>query len=673
MSPQDRRIGVDVGGTFTDVVTVRDGLVAVTKVPSTPGDPATAVHDGVATAVDPDAPIVPLAHGTTVATNALLEGTWAEAALVTTDGFRDVLEIGRQHRPELYNLAQERPAPIVPRSRRLTVAERLDERGDPLEPLTDDEIATVATRIREIDPEAVAVSLLFSFEDDEHERRLVAGLRDHGVSVPISRSSTIHPEIREYERSVTTAVNAALQPVVSTYLDRLTDRLADHVSGITMMQSNGGIASAAYLAGRPVHAILSGPAAGVEGALYTARSLGISDVITMDMGGTSCDVALAADGEATISTEVQVGPYPVAVPMIDVHTIGAGGGSIAWLDAGDALRVGPRSAGAEPGPICYGRGGTDPTVTDAQAVLGRLDPTRIATGDAVTGESLANAVAEPLSAVDDDPDTVARGILTVADAAMARAIRVVSVERGHDPRGFALVAFGGAGPLHAPSIARTVGIPRVVIPPYAGVLSALGLLVADRVLDRSTSHVRPLADVDPEAVEDRCRAFEVETRKILTAEGVSADRISTSRTLDLRYLGQAYEVQVPAPSPIDAPAVTACADRFHDAHEQQYGHATRTESIELVTIRVRTVATVDPPSLVHTGGTDHVDDAVRTTRSVVFDERHPTPVYEREQLPVDGCLDGPAIVEGLGSTTVIPPGQRGIVHDTGALVVEVEP
>ena len=673
MSTHDRRIGVDVGGTFTDVVTVRDGAVSVTKVPSTPADPATGVHDGVTAAVDPDTPAAPLAHGTTVATNALLEGTWARTALVTTAGFRDVLEIGRQNRPELYDLAQDRPAPIVPRSRRLAVAERLDERGEPLERLSDDAIASVADRLREIDPEAIAVSLLFSFEDDEHERRLAAGLRDHGLEVPISRSSEIHPEIREYERSVTTAVNAALQPVLSSYLERLTARLADHVTGVTMMQSNGGTASASYLADRPVHAILSGPAAGVEGALYTATSLDTADVITMDMGGTSCDVALATDGEATTSTEVQVGPYPVAVPMVDVHTIGAGGGSVAWLDAGDALRVGPRSAGAEPGPICYGRGGTDPTVTDAQAVLGRIDPDRIATGEAVTGAALAEAVADPLPAVDDDPDAVARGILTVADAAMAGAIRVVSVERGHDPREFALVAFGGAGPLHASSIAETVGIPRVVIPPYAGVLSALGLLVADRVIDRSASHVRPLDEVNPEAVEDRCHSFEEETRATLSAEGIADDRIRTARTFDLRYLGQAYEVQVPAPATIHTATLAACADRFHEAHERRYGHAARSEPIELVTIRVRAIATVDPPQLVHEGTANRVADAVRTTRSVGFDERRETPVYERRRLPVDGRLDGPAIVEGRGSTTVIPPGQCGTVDDTGALVVEVEP
>ena len=496
----DPRVGVDVGGTFTDVVAVRDGELSVTKVPSTPAAPADGVLDGLdamaeTAGVAPDA-VGFLAHGTTVATNAVLEREWAETALVTNEGFRDVLEIGRQDRPALYDLTATKPEPVVPRDRRFEVPGRLDERGRELEPVDEEAVQAVAGAIEDTAAETVAVSLLFAFEDEAHERR-VAELLEAATGLDVSRSSTVLPALREYERMLATALNAALVPVMGAYLGGLGPRIDERgfATELAVMQSNGGTIAAERAAAEPVRTLLSGPAAGVRGAAYVAETAGEPDVLTLDMGGTSCDVSLVRDGEPTVSREVTVGDYPVRLPMVDVHTIGAGGGSIAWLDEGGALRVGPRSAGADPGPICYGRGGTEPTVTDAQSLLGRLDASRFAAGaldvDRATVEDrFAEQLAEPLG---QSVEAASRGVLEVANASMERALRVVSVERGIDPRELGLVAFGGAGGLHATALAAGLGIPRVLVPRAAGVLSALGLLVGDVVEDLSTSRVRPWA------------------------------------------------------------------------------------------------------------------------------------------------------------------------------------
>ncbi|MFB6125874.1 MAG: hydantoinase/oxoprolinase family protein [Halolamina sp.] len=700
------RVGVDVGGTFTDVVTVRDGRVDVEKVPSTPADPAGGVLDGLdaalagggsdeegasdasadAAATDagglaPDA-VAFLGHGTTVATNAVLEGEFAETALLTTAGFRDVLEIGRQDRPDIYDFAASKPDPVVPRDRRYEVAERVDERGEVLEPLADDEVRALADDLRDVD--AVAVSLLFPFENDAHERRIRELLGEEGVDAAVSLSSVVLPEIREYERTLTTALNAALKPRMAGYIGRLADGVADRGVGapVELMQSNGGMVAAEAARERPVDTLLSGPAAGVQGATFVAGRRGVDDIVTMDMGGTSCDVALVEDGDPPVTTDTEVGDYPVSVPAVDIHTVGAGGGSVAWVDDGGALRVGPKSAGAEPGPVCYGRGGERPTITDAHLLLGRLNPEAFLAEEVGTDEddvraALERDVADPLGV---GVEAAAAGIVEVANANMERALRVVSVERGHDPRNFSLVAYGGAGPLHAPALAESLGIPEVVVPRTAGVLSALGLLISDVLYDYSTSRVRRLDAVDPETLAATYADFEAEGRDQLAAEGFDATEMRFERVADLRYVGQSFELSVPVPADLDAGSLADAAERFHERHRQRYGHASPEEPVELVTVRLRARGVVDPPELRAGDGDDDdneraadADDAVSETRTVVFDgDAYDAPIYDRRRLPIGAAVAGPAVVEGVESTTVVRPGQRATVDDDANLVVEVD-
>jgi N-methylhydantoinase A len=714
------RIGVDVGGTFTDLVVVADGAVHSLKVPSTPDTPEQGVLDAVDAGesegfADPTA-VSFCSHGTTVATNAVLEGEWAKTALLTTEGFRDALEIGRQNRPDIYDFHAEKPDPVVPRDRRFEVPERLDERGTVLHELDESAVRDLADEIRDAGADSIAVCLLFAFEDDGHERRVAEILADEGVEAPISLSSVVLPEIREYERTLTTALNAALVPVMDDYLSGLVTGLRD--AGITvpltLMVSNGGTVSADAARERPVNTLLSGPAGGVQGAAFVAGRVGYDDLLTMDMGGTSCDVSLVRDGDPLVTTETEVGDYPVGVPSVDVHTVGAGGGSLAWIDAGGALRVGPKSAGAEPGPICYGRGGTKPTTTDAHYLLGRIDPDAFVADLEVESETVTEAFRRQVA--DDlrlDVREAAQGVLDVANANMERALRVVSVERGHDPREFALVAFGGAGPLHAASLAESLDIPEVVIPPTAGVLSALGLLVSDLVTDDSTSRVRRWTEVDPESLSETFADFAERGRTRLADESPAEIRLEPS--LDLRYVGQSYELSVPVPEAasrrrgevpeaasrrrgevpeaasrrrgevpeaatdsgapsLDADDLATVADRFHERHRERYGHASPDEPLELVTIRLRARGVVEPPDIAPARTEGHPDDAIRTTRLVGFDgTEHETPVYDRDRLPAGGEFAGPAVVEGSESTTVVRPGQEVRVADDGTMLVEVDP
>jgi N-methylhydantoinase A len=677
----ETRVGVDIGGTFTDLVTVRDGRVGVTKTPSTPANPERGVVTGLEKlrsdeGLEFDA-VSFLAHGTTVATNAVLEGEWADTALVTTEGFRDALEIGRQARPDIYDFQSETPAPIVERDRRYEVPERLDERGAELAPLEADAVRDLADDLGDVD--SIAVSLLFSFENDAHERRVRELLREEGVDARFSLSSETLPEIREYERTLTTALNAALKPVMDRYIGTLESEVADQGvdAELKIMQSNGGIITAGAARERPVNTLLSGPAAGVQGATYVAGLAGFDDVVTMDMGGTSCDVSLVEGGDPLVATDVEVGDYPVNVPMIDIHTVGAGGGSIAWLDEGGALRVGPKSAGADPGPVCYGRGGERPTITDAQLLLGRLDPGAFLSEDldadvddvaAVVERDLADPLGVPVR-------EAAQGVLDVANANMERALRVVSVERGYDPRDFALVAFGGAGPLHATSLAAALDVPRVVVPRTAGVLSALGLLISDILYDYSTSRVRQWSEVPADDLQAEFEAFAERGRERLADEELPAERMQFERSLDLRYEGQSFELSVPAPDgDLEEDALETVADRFHERHRQRYGHAYEDEPIELVTIRLRARGVVETPDLRPSRAGGSVDDAIVETREVVFDgEGTDARVYDREALPTETEFEGPAVVEGGESTVVVRPGQHARVDEFGSIVVEVDP
>jgi N-methylhydantoinase A len=712
------RVGADVGGTFTDLVTISDGRLRVDKTPSTPANPAEGVVDGVeASGVPPDS-VAFFGHGTTVATNAVLEGEWADTALLTTAGFRDALEIGRQTRPDIYDFRAEKPEPVVPRDRRHEVPERLDERGSVVRELDEAAVRALGQDLAADDVESVAVSLLFAFENPTHERRVRDLLREEGVEVPISLSSTVLPEIREYERTLATALNAGLRPVVDSYVRELADRLESHgvTAPLRIVGSNGGLMAADAARERPVETLLSGPAAGVRGASYVAARAdtthadetgGYADLLTMDMGGTSCDVSLVRDGEPLVSTETEVGEYPVAVPAVDVHTVGAGGGSIAHVDDGGALRVGPASAGADPGPVCYGRGGTEPTVTDAHLLLGRIDPDAFV-ADALDADATAvRAAFEPLA--DDLGVSVreaAAGVLDVANANTERALRVVSVERGHDPREFALVAYGGAGPLHATALAERLDVPEVVVPRAAGVLSALGLLVTDVTYDYAASMVRPWAEVTTGTLAETFAEFEREARSDLE----DGAEIQFERLVDLRYAGQSFELRVSVPNPataeLDAAGASTpdettqfhetadeqshettdeqfhettdeqfhetVAERFHEQHRTRYGHAEPDEPLELVTVRLRARRVVEPPPLAVEDRDGDPDAAVKTTRGVVFDGRErETRVYERETLPTESSLDGPAVIEGAESTTIVHPRQRARVDSNANLIVEI--
>ncbi|WP_458210442.1 hydantoinase/oxoprolinase family protein [Haladaptatus sp. NG-SE-30] len=677
------RVGVDIGGTFTDIVTVQNGTVRVSKTSSTPDAPEHGVLDGLKKANKREEwafeSIGFLGHGTTVATNAVLEGEWADTALVTTDGFRDVIEIGRQNRPDIYDFQTEKPAQIVPRNRRFEVAERLDERGSVLRALDKESVRSVANQLQSSETESVAVSLLYAFENDDHEQQVRDILKNEGVDASYSLSSDVLPEIREYERTLATAMNAALKPVMNRYIGNLGTEIATIGidTDLKIMQSNGGIIATDVAREQPVRTLLSGPAAGVQGATAVAERCDIDDVITMDMGGTSCDVSLVEDGTPIISTDVDIGEYPVGVPMVDVHTIGSGGGSIAWIDKGNALRVGPQSAGADPGPICYGRGGTKPTITDAHLLLGRLNPDEFLSGELNVEVSdvhriVDQQIAEPLG---QSVEEAAQGIVDVANANIQRALRVVSVERGHDPREFGLVAFGGAGPLHACEIARELEIPRVIVPRTAGVLSALGLLMSDMIYDYSTSRVRRLSAVDPTELATTFTDFERKGRNQLAEAALSDDRMYFERKLDLRYVGQSFELSIPVPEgELDEASIDAVEKQFHERHEQRYGHAYPDESVELVTIRLRSRGVIETPALTADRSSGNADDALRETRDVIHDgESLETRIYDGTRLPPDSNFDGPAVVEGAESTTVVPPKQCVRVDEYGNLLVEVFP
>jgi len=679
VSDDDVRVGVDIGGTFTDIVSLRDGEVHVTKTPSTPSDPEKGVVNGLEKSAKNAGfafdDVGFLSHGTTVATNAVLEGTWADTALVTTEGFRDVLEIGRQDRPDIYDFDAEKPAPIVPRDRRFEVPERLDERGRVLQDLDEDAVRDLARTLDDRGVDSVAISLLFAFEDDSHERR-VAELLDAELDASLSLSSDVLPEIREYERTLTTSLNAALKPVMDDYIGNLEGHVRDHDIGaeLKILQSNGGLITADAARTRPVNTLLSGPAGGVQGATYVAERAGVEDVITMDMGGTSCDVSLVEGGDPLVSTDVQVGDYTVGVPMIDIHTVGSGGGSIAWVDNGGALRVGPRSAGADPGPISYGRGGTKPTTTDAHLLLGRLDPDRFLSGelDVEVADVERAFEAELGDELDMGAAEAAQGVLDVANANMARALRVVSVERGYDPREFALVAFGGAGPLHACGLAEELDIPKVIVPRTAGVLSALGLLISDVLYDYSVSRVREWSEVTPATIADALDDLHAEGADRLANEGVpESDRVY-ERTADLRYVGQSFEISVPLPDgDLDADALAAVEREFHERHERRYGHADPAEPVELVTLRLRARGLVETPDLSAPRTDGSVEDAIREVRDVTYDGTvHDTTIYDRTRLPTDATFDGPAVVEGPESTVVVHPGQTVSVDADANLIVE---
>ncbi|WP_122088557.1 hydantoinase/oxoprolinase family protein [Halalkalicoccus subterraneus] len=652
----ETHIGVDVGGTFTDVALYTENGLTTAKVPST-ADQSVGVMAAIEKACE-DARIAPeevdaFSHAMTVSVNALLERNGAKTALVTTDGFRDVLEIGRQARPDLYDLDAEKPAPLVPRKRRYELDERATPEGIE-EPVDEGDVRELANRIDD-GVESVAVCLLHAYAHDDNERRVAEVLREE-LDVPVSTSSEVLAEFREFERTSTTAVDAYVRPAIDSYVGRLAERAAE--AGVPVpriMQSNGGTAEAETVREHAVTTTLSGPAAGVVGAGATVENE--AGLVTFDMGGTSSDVSLVRDGEIERTTDAEIDGIPIGTPMVDVNTVGAGGGSIAWVDSGGALRVGPRSAGAEPGPACYGKGGERATVTDANVVLGYIGPETALGGEMTLDVEAAENVLADLAerAGLDGPLEAARGVYRVANANMARAVRSVTVERGYDPRGFGLVAFGGAGPMHAVSLADSLDIDRVVVPRPAGVLSAFGLLAADEKHDAVRTYRAPLKEADAAGVESVCSELEERVRGE-TATGEPA----VERAADLRYVGQSFEITVPL-SEFDPAELE---ERFHAAHNRTYGYR-MDEAVELVNLRATATVPREAPQIAYEG----VGDPVVGEREAYFPEtgRREATVYDRDRLAPGERVVGPAVLEQAESTTVLPPEWVGTVDSSGAL------
>ncbi len=636
-------VGIDTGGTFTDFVCLRGSTLTVLKLPSTPDDPARAVLDGLARLAAGACPLV--CYGSTVATNALLERRGARVVLITTAGFEDLLEIGRQDRPLLYDLAPQRAAPLVPPRLRLGAAERVLHDGAVAHRLTPAAAASLTRRAARLHPEALAICFLHAYANPRHEQ--VMARAAERLPVPISCSHAVAREYREYERLSTTVINAYVAPAMVRHLQALE---AGIPGGLRVMQSSGGLIRSMTAAREPVRTVLSGPAGGVMGAMRVARRAGVRRFMTLDMGGTSTDVCLI-DGEPVRRTESSIGGLPVKVPAIDIHTVGAGGGSIARLDAGGSLKVGPESAGADPGPACYGRG-TTPTVTDANLVLGRLIATEFLGGRMRIDASRAKmAVGRLARQARLGLEATAEGIIRVVNASMERALRVISVERGHDPREFTLVAFGGAAGLHACELAEALGFSRVLIPPAAGVLSAWGMLSADLVKEYVVTVLQSAPSAA--ALERGFRPLIARARRELAREGADSHGVALVRSLDVRYPGQAYEVEVPF-----GPDYAAA---FHVAHQRRYGSADRRRSVEVVAMRLRAAAasTIRRSSTWAAGpGRDRPSSARgRRHRSLVYwrGRSHPSAVVDRQAL-ARGVCSGPAIVCEFSATTFLPPG-----------------
>ncbi len=657
--------GVDTGGTFTDIVLLQDGKLRVHKVLSTPGDPSRAILAGLRQLGVLDGLQV-LVHGSTVATNAVLERKGVPTGLITTAGFRDVLEIGRQTRPKLYDLRVQKVPPLVPRAARVEVMERLDERGKVLIELDEDSLHAALATLRQVGVEAIAISLLFSFANPMHEQKVAEAARATGLYV--SASYEVLPEFREYERTSTVVLNAYVGPLIDRYLARLEQALPTN-SALRIMQSNGGSISSATARREAARTLLSGPAAGVVGAAFVARASGFPRIITLDIGGTSTDVALV-DEIMTETTDGKIGGYPTRLPMIDIHTVGAGGGSIAWFDLGGALRVGPASAGADPGPAAYGQGGTRATVTDAHVVLRRLIPEAFLGGtmrlDTEQAERVVGEIAEQLET---SPQEAALGIIRVVNANMEAAIRVISVERGCDPRDFTLVAFGGAGPLHACELAAALRIPRVLIPATPGVLSALGMLIAD-ILKDYVRTVMVAAEQAQEDVRDAIAELEEQGRRELAHEGIADEKISIEHFLDLRYFGQSYELTIP----FDGDMERATND-FHATHERRFGYSDPNERVQVVNVRLKARGLITHPQLEEQEVTREAIVEPIMTRNVTFASlRGPVnrdvPVYERRDLQVGSAVAGPAIITQYDTTTIVPPDWHVRVDSIGNLIIE---
>ena len=649
------RIAIDTGGTFTDCLYFSEGRLNVTKLPSTPAQPDKAVLEAVDRIAQ--AKQVEVRHGTTVGTNALLERKGARVAFVTTAGFEDALAIGRQARPKLYDLLLRKEPPLTPEHLRFGVHERTACDGSILQATDSAELACLKKSIEAERPEAIAVSLLFSFANPANERAVVSSLCDLGI--PISASHEILPEFREFERASTVVINAYLAPMMQRYFERLDSSLSSTGSRLQIMQSSGGIVPASIAAREPVRTILSGPAGGVIGGLAVARAAGFSKILTFDMGGTSTDVALiSSNAGLRTSTGFQIMGMPVAVPMLEIHTVGAGGGSLASFDPGGALKVGPQSAGADPGPVCYGRG-VQPTVSDANLLLGRLDADWFLGGRMKLDEAAARHHFEKSKAGLASVEMFAEGVIRVADSHMEGALRKISVEQGHDPRDFVLVSFGGAGPLHACALARALRIPKILIPAFPGALSAYGILVSDLVRDYSRTVMVP-AECDASLV-THFEALEELGSRDMRSEGLTAVAV---RSLDVRYAGQGYELNVGWS--------TDFVTQFHRLHEQRYGYSDPERRLEIVNARVRMIAATQQFESERKVSRDGDGKQAIIKEKPIYSEnrRLNAAVHDRSLLHAGDRFDGPALVVEYSATTFLPPAAHACVDEYLNIIID---
>lgn len=674
------KLAIDTGGTFTDFCLLGEhGDFYLTKEPSTPDAPSRAIVSGIKkitqqTGIDPGR-INLLLHGTTVATNAILEQKGARLALITTRGFRDVIYIGRQNRPHLYNFRVLKPPPLLPRRLVLEVTERVLADGTVQIPLQDAEIQSVLAQVQAAGVESVAVCLLHAYINPVHEIMLKNALEQQLPHLSVSISADVLPEIREYERTSTTVINALVKPLTDKYIRRLEKELTTTGvnSELFIMQSSGGVIPASHAREQCAQIVLSGPAGGVLAGVYLANLTGYKNLITADMGGTSMDICLIQNGVSRFTTEGAIGGYPLRLPMLDIHTIGAGGGSIAWVDTGGALRVGPQSAGSVPGPACYGLGSKDPTVTDANLLLGRLDPADLTGVKTLKPELAARSVREKIS----QPlgltlEEAAEGIIRVVNANMVRAIRLVSVQKGYDPRDFTLAALGGACPLQAAELARELGIPRVLVPPYSGVASAWGMLSADvrhNYLKTYMANVTPAVCAE---LNDRFNALTGQGRRDLAREGFTEPEMHFTRLLDIRYQGQSYALtlSIPANALIEAD-MQIILRRFHRLHQQRYGYCREDAPVQITALRLMaTGALPQMPHLIQTG-TKEVKSS--GTRQVYLSgKRHTVPVYARRQIGPGWRTEGPAVITQADTTTLLWPGDRAYCDRWGNILIETK-
>ncbi len=678
------RIGVDSGGTFTDVCLLDEvtGQISVWKLSSTPNDPSEAIAHGAREAVDQfygnDIHVVYFGHGTTVATNALIQGRGAKTGLITNDGFRDLLDLGRQTRPHLYDLQTEKPTALIPRDRRLEIRERLLYDGTVECAPDEDEIRVIAQKMREMEVEAMAVCLLYSFIDPSHEIRIAQILEEELTDAFVTASYQVCPEFREFERLSTTVVNAFLGPVMRGYLSNLTPLLREIGIDVPphITQSNGGTITFETASSLPVRTILSGPSTGVVGALETGRVVGISEIITLDMGGTSTDVALIQGGRAETTTEAMVHGYPLKIPMIDIHTVGAGGGSIAYVDRGGLLKVGPRSAGAVPGPICYGQGSDEPTVTDANVAMQVLSPTALLDGRmTIEREPAVRAIEQLGKRLGLSTMDTAAGIIRVVTANMARAIRLISIQRGHDPRDYCLMPFGGGGPVHAGRLARELGIRRIAVPRYPGILCAFGLLLTDLRHDLSLTRRIRLEIGSIDSIRNAIIKLREEADEWFQVEQVDSERQRLMVSADMRYVGQNYELNVPLLElNDDTDMLDALFANFDTAYERLYNYTVPGEAIEIVTFRVEAYGIVEKPVFTEElPGEPNPKAALLGLREVYMLETRDfvnTPVYDRERLNFNNQISGPAVIEQMDSTTLVLSGQTATVDSYHNLIIE---